>query len=312
MRFYRLDLNLLIVMGVLLKERNVSKAALILNVTQPAISNSLSRLREHFDDPLFVQSGREMMPTDLALRLEASINHFLNDAKVIAEARSGFDPATSSRHFSIAVSDYEANVLMPTVARRIEALAPNISLVLRQTVKAGELDSPHISDILERRGIDCVILPKQLSSASFPQLSLYQETFCCIASSDNNLIGESLSLEQYLSMSHVVAEFTDKRTPTYHMAELKNAGHNIHTAISVEHFTLIPRYIIGTQRIATMHSSLAHHMAEFYPIKIYPTPIPLPSLELVMQWRQHIENDLGLQWLIEQIQIAIEYFSVPK
>lgn len=308
MRFHRMDLNLLVVFEALLSERKVSKAALQLNVTQPAISNALARLRQHFEDPLFVQSGREMMPTDLALRLAQPIHKVLSDAQIIAEARPGFDPATARRRFSVAVSDYEANTLMPEVARQLEKLAPNVSMALRQTVSPSELDAPHISELLERRGNDCVILPKQLASAQFPSEALYQEGFVCITWSENSHVKNNLSLTQYLSLPHVVTEFVDNRTPTYSMAAVEKLGHNIQVAISVEHFGLIPRYLIGTQRIATMQTSLALQLAEYYPLNILPVPIQLPDLELVMQWSRPLENDPGLKWFIEQIrQVAQSY-----
>lgn len=301
MRFHRIDLNLLVVFDALSSERNVSKSALALNVTQPAVSNALSRLRQHFEDPLFVQSGRDMVPTDLAMRLAHPIQQLLHQAQLIVEARGEFDPATAERRFSVAVSDYEANILMPEVARQIERTAPNISLALRQTVTPANLDIPQIADLLERRGNDCVILPRQLASPKFSQEWLYNESFLCIAWTGNTLLEYGLSLDQYLNLSHVVAEFANNRADSYPMAALKQLGHDINVAIRVEHFGLLPRYVIGTQRIATMQASLACRLAEYYPLKIFPVPLELPTLEIVIQWGRPLENDPGLQWFIEQI-----------
>src|SRR5215472_18123748 len=115
MHFRQLDLNLLVALDALLMERNITEAGRRLHVTQSAMSGSLGRLREYFGDELLVQIGRKMVPTPLAETLAEPVREILLKVKATVDARPGFDPATSTRRFSLMMSDYVSTVLMNEV-----------------------------------------------------------------------------------------------------------------------------------------------------------------------------------------------------
>jgi LysR family nod box-dependent transcriptional activator len=297
-RYRSVDLNLLVIVDALLTEGNVTRAALRLNLTQPAVSNALARLREHYQDELFVAVGRRMVPTELAERLAIPVRHILEQSQAVIQERSGFDPATARRRFYVAVSDYEGTVFMPEVSRHVAAIAPQVAISLRLTFSHAQLTFPQVAEILEQRHNDFVVLPDMLASADHPRERLYEETYLCIGWSGNESLGDSLSLEQYLDAEHVVAEFADNRAPSFEGDALARAGHVRKVAVAVEQFTLIPEYIVGTRRLATVHAGLARKFAERFPIKLYPVPVVLPPLTIVVQWNRVRERDPGVQWIL--------------
>ena len=131
MRYHKLDLNLLVVLDKLLSLGNVSQTAQMLHMTQPAISMSLARLRAHFEDELLVQVGRKMVPTPFAESLRDKVREALSELEQIAMNRSGFDPATVSRTFSIVASDYVYQVFLTGALRGLHAQAPNVVVSTR-------------------------------------------------------------------------------------------------------------------------------------------------------------------------------------
>ena len=298
MRYRSVDLNLLVVINALLTEGNVTRAALRLNLTQPAVSNALARLREHYQDELFVSEGRRMVPTELAERLAVPIRNILEQSQAVIQERSGFDPATARRRFYVAVSDYEGAVFMPEVSRHVAALAPGVAISLRLTFSHAQLTFPQVAEILEQRHNDFVVLPDALASANHPREWLYDESYLCIGWAGNESLGDSLSLERYLDAQHVVAEFADNRALGFEGEALARSGHVRKVAVAVEQFTLIPEYIAGTHRLATVHAGLARKFAERFPLKLYPVPVPLPPLAVVVQWNRVRERDPGLQWVL--------------
>ena len=308
MRFRSVDLNLLIVIDALLTEGNVSRTALRLNLTQPAVSNALARLREHYQDELFVAVGRRMVPTELAERLAAPIRHILEQSQGVIQARSGFDPASARRRFYIAVSDYEGVVFMPEVTRHLADVAPGIKVSLRLTFSHAQLTVPQVSQIIEQRQNDFVVLPEALASSTHPREWLYDEQYLCIAWAGNEELGASLSLDQYLDAEHVVAEFADNRSPSLDTEALAQLGYVRKVGIAVEQFTLIPEYIVGTRQIATMHAGLARKFAERFPLRLYPVPVMLPPLAIVAQWNRIRELDPGVQWFLAALRQVAERF----
>jgi LysR family transcriptional regulator, nod-box dependent transcriptional activator len=298
MRLEKLDLNLLMVLDAVLVDGNVSRAAVRLNLTQPAVSNALARLRAHFEDDLFVPMGRRMVPTDLARRLAGPVSQFLQQARSISSERSGFDPASSNRRFIFAVSDYEAMVFMPEVARYLHTQAPGVTLSLRTSLAHSQLEAPNIGELLQRRGNDFVVLPEPLASDDHPQACLYQERYLSIVWRGNKRVADTLTRELFFDLPHVVAEFVDNRAASFEQPVIDETGIGRNVAVAVEHFSIIPEYIEGTDRIATLHSSLARLLARRYDLRVFPVPIDLPPLNMVVQWNRGREKDAATQWML--------------
>ena len=294
MRFHGLDLNLLVALDALLTHQNVTRAAGQLNLSQSALSGALARLREHFDDELVVQVGRRMEPTPLARTLAEPLHEILLKTKSLVTATPSFDPRTSNRRISLIASDYSTEVLILDLLTKIAHEAPGIKVALEE----------HTTETFERfnRGeINLRIIPKPFAFEGHPHQHLFDERYVCVAWKGNKEIGDMLTLDQYQSLQHVVRFTRGVLQTTFDQQILDQAGLSRQTAVSVPLFTLVPRLVVGTQRIATVHARLAELYARSLPIRILAPPIAFPILTEVLEWHYHEEDDPCLSWFRKAI-----------
>jgi DNA-binding transcriptional LysR family regulator len=290
MHFKGLDLNLLAALDVLLHEKNTTRAGERLCLSQPAVSGALARLREYFNDELLVQVGRSFVLTPLAESLVEPVGALLQQIEATIAAKARFDPATSTRRFTIMGSDYAMIVLMTEVLRRVEREAPGVTCVLRQTTITWQEE-------LTRGAIDLLMIPAVFASDSHPRENLFEEEFTCVVWAENTLVGKTLSPEQYLSLGHVGVAFGPTLNPSIEHQLLAQFGYRRRLEIISPTFALLPQLLIGTNRIATMHTRLARLAAQSLPLRLLPPPVKLPPMTEVMQWPSHHSEEPGSQWL---------------
>jgi len=289
MRFNRLDLNLLVALDALLSEQSITRASRRLNLSQSATSGVLARLRDYFKDELLMPSGRNLVLTPLALSLMEPVRDVLLQIQRTIEIKPEFDAATAVREFRIVASDFVSTVLMGELGRRIEIEAPRISIDI-------SLSSATFAERLERGEVEMVILPRKYMSESQPMQMLFEETYTCIIWAGNELVGDTISLAQYMELGHVSSRFGIAQT-SFEENFLKENGYDRRIEMSTPNFTSLPHFVIGTNRIATMHTRLARMLACYYPIRLVAPPIAFPKIEMCMQWNRFLENDPSHQWL---------------
>ncbi|KRW73854.1 LysR family transcriptional regulator [Pseudomonas sp. TTU2014-066ASC] len=296
MRFHGLDLNLLGALDALRIEQNVTRAALRLNLTQSAVSAALGRLREHFDDQLFVPVGGRMLPTALMQALFPQLDAFLGVSRALTFANARFDPATAQRRFHVTASDYVLAVLMPRVQHRLLDEAPGIRLALGTLpFHAGQADRL-VAEALDRGNSDLVILPDRYRSAAHPGAPLFEDDFTTIAWVDNPDADGELTLSRFLELEHVVREISPEMPGSLEAEFFQQAGHQRRIAITVDQFGLIPEFVVGSRRVATLHTQLAQLYARRFPLRLLPPPQDLPATVQVLQWHAWQEADPGLTW----------------
>jgi LysR family transcriptional regulator, nod-box dependent transcriptional activator len=294
MRFHGLDLNLLVALDALLTHQNVTRAAEQLNLSQSALSGALARLREHFDDELVVPIGRRMEPTPLARTLAEPLHEILLKTKSLVTTTASFDPQTSNRRISIIASDYSTEVFMLDLLTAIAREAPGVKVILEE----------HTAETFERfnRGeINLRIIPKCFAFEGHPHERLFDEKYVCVAWKENGLIGNMLTLDQYRTLPHVVRYSRGSLQTTFEQQFLDQAGVSRNVSIVVPAFTLVPRLVVGTQRIATVHARLAEFYARTLPIRVLAPPIAFPALTEVVEWHYHEEDDPCLVWFRQMI-----------
>jgi len=291
MHFHQLDLNLLVALHALLDEKNITQAGKRLYLTQSAMSGALARLRQYFGDELLVQVGRKMVPTPLGESLIEPVREILIQVKATIETRPGFDPRSSSRRFSLMMSDYCATVLMLEVTQRAEKLAPQVTF----EVLSNNVEDPF--GFLDRADIDTLVMPANLLQPDHPQEVLFEDDFVCIAWSENDAIGETISLEQYLELGHVSCEFNRGRTPMADEWYLRHHGHSRRIEVITTTFNAIPLNVVNTRRIATIQRRLAEYYAAILPIRLLPSPVEFPVLVETAQWHRLFDGDPGIAWL---------------
>ena len=297
MRLERFDLNLLVAFKALLDERSVTRAAERLNITQPAMSAALRRLRTAFNDELLVASGKRMLPTPHAQTLAPLVDDIIAASRGLIASASLFDPATSQRQFRIATSDYVCAILIRPLLARIHDVAPEVAI---QVVPVGA-DS---IDDLEQGAIDCLIAPEPFVSRAHPSELLFEEGHVVVGWDRNPLFEVPMTLRDFENASHVVVEFSD--SPSFAEDQVRSLGHRRRSEVSVPSFTMVPWMLPETQRIALMHDRLARLFVQFFPLAIARPPFALEPMREMLQYNSLRETDAGLQWLRDQLRHEVE------
>lgn len=302
MRFRRLDLNLLVALDALLTECNVTRAAQRLCLGQSATSSALGRLREHFNDPLLVPVGRVLQPTALGLALLPKVREALDLTREIIDAPVRFDPAQCERRFTVVASDYVAAVLLSAVSRELARVAPGVRLSVRDLPLPRDGDV--VSEALDYRRSDCVVVPQRRLNTAYPQQALLTDELCCLVSADQPAYANGIGLTAYCEAEHVVREFADGRHLALDAAHLEELGVVRRVAVAVESFALMPDFVVGTARVATLFRRQAQLFARRYPLHVLPAPVAFPVATQVVQWHPYQDRDPALSWfrdvLVEQ------------
>jgi DNA-binding transcriptional LysR family regulator len=289
-RFHKFDLNLLVALDVLLKEQSVTRTAEALHLSPSAVSNSLGRLREYFDDELLVQIGRKMELTPRAEGLRESVRDLLLRFDSTIAAPAAFEPHSSDRLFRIFSSDYTQMVLGPALM----ALAAQQKATIRIEF-VPQVAHPHRD--LERGEADLLIIPTGFMSPDHPREVLYKEGFVCMVWRDGELARGELSFERYVAAEHVVMQPGSGRTDAFEGWFLKRYGITRRVQVLTYSFITLPALLVGTDRVATVHERVARRLAGVWPLEIRPTPMAIDAMEQAMQWHKFRTNDPGLSWL---------------
>jgi LysR family transcriptional regulator, nod-box dependent transcriptional activator len=289
-RYRRLDLNLLVALDALLSEKSVTRAAARMNITQPAMSGALARLRDYFDDPLIVQVGRQMELTPLAQSLMGPIQDVILRIDSAIATEPDFEPGKSKRHFTITASDYVIRVFLMDVLRRVAREAPGISFEFRQS-------SERVQEELESGEVDFVIGPEIDVLSEHPHEVLFEDTYTVIAWSQSTAVGDSLTFDDYLALGHVVFRTGRMGTPWLERWFIRRYGDVRRIEVSAHSFSLMAHLVVATERIATIQTRLAKKYVEILPLKLIAPPVELPKLTEVLQWNVHRDPDPASRWI---------------
>ncbi|KEA63094.1 Nodulation protein D I [Marinobacterium lacunae] len=294
MRLDRFDLNLLIVLDILLEERNVTRASERLHIGQSATSAALGRLRDYFGDNLLVPVGRRMELTPLAQSLAAPVRDTLMRARATIALRPNFDPATMSRDFSIAASDYMVEVLVARAVRSLAKSTPGLRLDLSSLPN-------DLMEAFERGAIDLLFIPEQYASRlQHPQVELMRDDQVCMMCQDADI--DELTMEQYLDRGHIAIRLGDESSLAFEEWFLPRFGRQRRIECTVDHFSAAPLLVMGTDRIVTLHRRLAEQMAQRFPVKLLEAPFDMQPVVEVMVWPHYLDEDPAHKWLRSTVQ----------
>ena len=286
-----LDLNLLIALDALLTECSITGAGRRIHLTQSAMSGALGRLREYFHDELLTPVGRKMVRTALGERLAEPVRAILLKIKETINLTPTFDPATSSRTFSLMMSDYVSTVLMPAVLRQAQSVAPQVRFEVLSN------DFSHPLEILERADIDFVIMPNFYLHKSHPSAPLFADNYVCVVWDENPLVGSEISTEQYLALGHISVQFGRENAPMVDDFLQAKFGDALRIEVLAMNFNSLIQYVVGTQRISIVHRRLAAYYAGRHPIRLVTPQFTLPTLSESIQWHSCFNEDPGSIWL---------------
>jgi DNA-binding transcriptional LysR family regulator len=292
MRFNRLDLNLLVVLDALLRERSVTKAARELNLSQPAMSASLARLRLYFNDDILVPQGKRMLPTAHAQNLAPLVAQALADIEMRIMGATNFDPATSQRCFNICASDYVSVLLLRPLLATLEKSAPGVRFEI-------SAPTPEALTQLERGDIDFLLTPEQFASNEHPRHLLFEERHVVVGCRRNPIFKGELTAAQFFEQGQVIMGVDHAKS----FAEREMGELNRRRRIDVicASFLAVPWMLPDTRRIAVMHERLAQLMVKQLPLAIAPLPFAFPLMREIVQYHSARFEDSGMQWMFDAL-----------
>jgi DNA-binding transcriptional LysR family regulator len=286
----RYDLNLMPVFLALMDERNVTRAAERLGITQPALSNALNRLRDTLRDPLFIRERYGMRPTQLAEEMAPVVRNALAQFDELVLGQQQFDPAEASRLFTLAPNSYAEFVLMPEVVARLRERADGIKLRL----------IPFGSDLAETGAVsgstEMVIGRFTDPPDNMVVQHLMDDGLACVVRAGHPDIGDSISKEQYERLKHVNV-LPPGRLRAGLFQALEQRGLRREVAVSVTHFLAVPEMIAATDYCTTLPSQICRRLARDPRLKILPAPADLGTFPVEIAWHVRYRHDPAHRWL---------------
>ncbi|MDY7025105.1 MAG: LysR family transcriptional regulator [Pseudomonadota bacterium] len=313
MNLNKIDLNLLVYLEVLLKERSVTNAAAQIGITQPALSNSLRRLRDLFDDPLLIRSSDGMIPTERALRIQPELNEVLSKVQHLVQPVQAFKPFTSQRIFRIMVSDYAEATLMPTVVNNVRKEAPNVVLDLLTPSDVS------FSDMEDGR-VDMAINRFDDIPNAFHQKVLWTDDFACLMNK-NNAIADRFNLKNYLDSRHIWVSKTGWGAGKgVHPSKpsglgwvdqaLTRIGKKRDISVFTRHYQMPSLMTKNNDLVATLPRRMAELQIYADDIVVMDPPFFIPSFELKMAWSPILQHNPAHRWLRKLIGYAADRIQI--
>jgi DNA-binding transcriptional LysR family regulator len=300
MQLNRFDLNLLVSLDALLHEKNVTRAAERVFVSQPAMSAALQKLRDYFNDPLLVRVGRDMELTPRGLSLVEPVREALLRIQATLGTQPSFDPATVRRSFTLIVSADALLRVMPAVFRRISRDAPGIQCHIEHFSET-TLGRLEYGDADLYLGLNSLRL---FGLRAFPETLRIADVrpvrWVCMIAEDHPSVGDAITESQYLNLPHVFGWPSGHTIPLEEMVRrLMNA--DISVQATTQGLLEIPFLLGGTSLIATLPEHLAMTLAKLAPVKILALPFTTPEMREVVIWHKRNDPDPGHAWLREMI-----------
>ncbi|GAA3775910.1 LysR substrate-binding domain-containing protein [Streptomyces chiangmaiensis] len=295
------DLNLLLALDALLAERNVTRAATRVGLSQPGMSSALARLRKLFGDPLLVREGTTLVATARAEALAQPVREALDIIQRALNDRLGFDPGTDECTVRVNCSDYSVLMLIGPLVRRLAVEAPGVTIQVRPR-------SPDPARMLLDGATDLVIEPTAImGKVSLPSQRLYTDRWLCCVWEGNSQVGDELSLQTYLQLGHVVYSMGGHVPVAVVDTYLAQIALRRRVEFTVESFLLAPTVLEGTDLVAFVLERAVPLLQRTAAIRLLEPPLPLPPITQTLWWSPHRTTDPALAWVRAKIsEIAAE------
>lgn len=292
MNLSKVDLNLFIVFDAIYTEANLTRAGQIVGITQPAVSNALARLRETFNDPLFVRTAQGMVPTPMAQNIITPVRHALQLLRVSVQESRSFVPEQATKTYRISMTDLTEAVILPHLAARIRRMAPNINIdsfliKRRETTKelaAGRLDF----------AIDAPLN----TDTQVRHVKLFEDHHVCVMRPGHPLAKkERITLDDYLAQSHI--HISSRRNGLGHVdLALGKMGLQRRVVLRSQHYQMAPLVMESTDMVMTVHERFAMRH------NLHAVALPIddvPPIETHLFWHESTDQDPANRWMREQI-----------
>jgi DNA-binding transcriptional LysR family regulator len=298
-----IDLNLLVVLDVLLDERSVSASAQRLNLSQPAVSGALKRLRDTFQDPLFVRSRQGIRPTPQALELIVPVKTVLREIDMILSVAE-FNPDEANSVFTIAATDYAQTTFLAPLMQLVHREAPNIKFSIVST------DIRRMSEQFDRQEIDFAITVPEMAPSNVKSLNLFEDRYVCAASTDHPTAHKPLTLDEFCALDHVlVAPSSDGFFGPTDDA-LSKLGRKRRVSVSVPNFLSLPSILAASDFITVAPERVLQPFADS--LYIFPAPLPLTEFRVICSWHDLVDQSPAHTWLRGKMMEIASRINAPK
>lgn len=271
-------------------ERNLTQAAKTLAITQPAVSNALSRLRRVFNDELFVRTSKGMLPTPVADSIAQNISAALNLLNASVLEREEFNPRSAERTYNFSMTDLAEAVILPRLFPYFETHAPGLSLQSYYT-KRHELVRQ-----LSRGELDFAVDVPLIEDAQVAHQSLIKENYVCAMRADHPLADKDLTMDAYLAMSHIHVSSRRRGLGQVDMALLKHQAER-KIQLRVQHYRVAAEVVSGTDLVLTV----PRFLADQYSLLLRPLPFDVPALDMHLYWHRQSDSDPSHRWLRDSL-----------
>ncbi len=296
---FRVDLNLLVVFEAIYAEGGVTPAGRRLNLTQPAVSHALSRLRSAVNDPLFVRQGQSIVPTPVARQMIGPVRQSLQGLGATLSRVSGFDPAIARTRFTIGMRDVMESVVLPPLMKVIAQRAPFIDIAVVKSSRR-ELEMELAAGAVDV-AVD-VLLPVP---DSVHRTRIEPQPLAVIARRGHPKVKGKVDLETYLAQEHIVVS-SRRRGQALEDYELSRRGLHRHVRLRCQHYFAAARVVSQTDLLCTMTEPLARILVKSSAAQVLPLPLKMPSFDTFLYWHAHAEEDPANRWLRAQLLDALE------
>ncbi|GAA6172522.1 LysR family transcriptional regulator [Colwellia sp. KU-HH00111] len=294
MNLNNIDLNLFLVFNAIYNERNLTKAANILCITQPAVSNALKRFRSIVNDPLFIRTPTGMAPTPVAESMITPVQQAIQLLDLSVTSNQVFDPKTADKNFVFNMNDMVEIMLLPSLMSILSDRAPKASL---ETI---QIDRANIEKELTSGELDFAIDVPHVASPQLKQRVLIKDRYVCVARKDHPLIGSSITLEQYLSMGHIHIS-SRRRGRGFVDIALQKMGINRNIQMRAQHHWALPNLLANTNLLSIMPAT----MAKSSTLKVVELPFAIEPVEWRLYWHKSADSDPRNIWMRDMIDLVV-------
>ncbi len=298
MHISRVDLNLFIVFEAIYAEGSVTRASLKLNLTQPAISHALGRLRVMFDDPLFVRQGHMMVSTPLSRSIIEPVRQSLRGFEVTLNKLNRFDATTTEKEFTLALRDVLESTVLPPLMVALERAAPLAK------VAAVQVDRRELESELQAGTLDCAIDVLLPLSPEIRHVRILADRTLVVARRGHPRLQGGITLEHYLEEEHILAS-SRRKGPGIEDFELSRLGLQRRIRLRCQHYFAACRVVSQTDLILTMPERYARVANQQFDNQLLPLPLEMPAWDVYLYWHANVEDDPANKWLREQLTAAM-------
>ena len=292
------DLTLLYVFNAIMVEGSVTRAADLLGMTQPAVSNAIARMRDLWRDPLFIKKGRQIEPTAFASSLWDQVREPLQLLAGAIEP-SVFVPAESRRQYRIALTDVSVDLLWLPLLNEVSRLAPMVDLYAVPFTQVGAVDQ------LREARIDLALGPQGAQDRSLRSSFLFASHFKLVMRQDHPLAGKSISMKNFLAACHLLVSRTGEAQDHVDRV-LQRDGLKRRVAVTVNHYSVVPNLLINSDLIAVVPQRVADNMSHHSELWITDSPVSLDPTPLYLIWHARMDRDPGLTWLRKLVEQTVK------